>query len=263
MTISKRLLLPATVLVSVGCSHAPSMYPHERASAWGLNLLPESLARPDEPPADAADGPNVTEISVSAFALGMASGFVDDEPWPVRAADPSSRSLAHLINDQDQGSDATVDGPRERAVWWLAGVDGGLVSNQATRATGASGSTVATSNKWPQIEPSQLIGMHPVDAVKHASIQPRLRKLLGGHYKKFSQRIAVASGVEKVGDYLVGGGCMTHACSTEEAAFAVNILTGASFAVVLSKNAIQSYGASPRGLPAPLWDWYVARGGKA
>ena len=44
---------------------------------------------------------------------------------------------------------------------------------------------------------------------------------------------------------IVGSGCMQQMCTQEEAAFAVNVDTGQTHALILSKSTISIYGGTP------------------
>ena len=131
----------------------------------------------------------------------------------------------------------------------------------AVHAAKPAAPTAATPARAP-ISLMSLVGKHPATALQDTDVKMRLRRLLGDDFRKLSDRIDVATEIERSGTTIFGAGCMAHRCSIEEAAYAINVETGAAYAGILSGNSLKVYGGPVGMLPPPLQSWYADRRNK-
>ncbi len=104
----------------------------------------------------------------------------------------------------------------------------------ATSAVGSNGvvpaaATAATLNAvHPVSDFNWLVGKYPSEVVNDKRFRSAFSGVSRADWKNISQRLAVtnSSGIQLQGGYLVAEGCKEHECSTEQAAFAVNAISG-------------------------------------
>jgi hypothetical protein len=86
----------------------------------------------------------------------------------------------------------------------------------------------------------------------------------------FSARLNVVSPIDSDGRYYFGSGCAPHECTMNEAAWAIDKITGKGAAVIVkyipdspgmaSHENFQLYGATMENLPPPLAAWADQQG---
>lgn len=106
---------------------------------------------------------------------------------------------------------------------------------------------------------SELVGIHPQDAVKDSRISQKLKSIAtGNQYDNFIDNLSVADTTVVSGDYIFGSGCAPHVCSIEEGAFVINTKTGELSAAMLNEgnSLVVLGGQSADSLPEPLNKWY-------
>ena len=111
---------------------------------------------------------------------------------------------------------------------------------------------------------ASIEGKYPFDVIKMPWFKSKLAALLNDKSRReFSARLQVASPVERQGDWLVGKGLAPHSGGSEEAAFAINVNSGAVFGMMMTDGDVfTSIGVDdPAKLPSPLQAWYLERGG--
>ena len=127
---------------------------------------------------------------------------------------------------------------------------------------GASGTAKAASKPAATSPLLKVVGRAPIPALEDQVLKSKLQALLKENYRRFYERLGEGKPIELQGSVIVGSGCMQQMCTQEEAAFAVNVDTGQTHALILSKSTISIYGGTPTALPVGLRNWLVARGGK-
>src|SRR6476469_1511643 len=64
---------------------------------------------------------------------------------------------------------------------------------------------------------AKFAGEYPADLMKVPAVKSRLKILLGKRYSDFDYSISVQDVMKMDGDFLIGSGCMAHACTITEA----------------------------------------------
>ncbi|MFV8631150.1 DUF4236 domain-containing protein, partial [Ralstonia pseudosolanacearum] len=127
----------------------------------------------------------------------------------------------------------------------------------------ATAPAAITSNR-PDTAFGWLAGKYPSDVVNDHRFRAAFNGISRGDWKKIAERLLVANaaGIQSKDGYLVGAGCMAHACSSDQAAFAINEATGKGdlifFETPGSSNDIVVRKYQWPGLPidkTPLADW--------
>jgi hypothetical protein len=149
-------------------------------------------------------------------------------------------------------------------------------SDQANTGTGdvgsnAPGSSVSTSPPTRAVQLgngkanlSWLIGKYPSDVVDDRRFKAAFRNVSHVEWKAVRERLVVTNGraIESKDGFLVGEGCMEHACGSQKATFAINESTGKGDLVVMKTSSssnspvFQTY--QWQGMPiaqTPLADW--------
>lgn len=146
------------------------------------------------------------------------------------------------------------------------GVIEGVKKSRAEKggiAKAAETSTVAVVKpEAATLDLSRYVGQHPMEIFKEEAVAQKFKTLLGKEYGNFFDSLSVASELELKGDYYFGSGCLPHACSIEESAFALNKLTGEVMAARLVEGKeVKSFGFSANGgdAPEPFRAWYKER----
>jgi hypothetical protein len=102
----------------------------------------------------------------------------------------------------------------------------------------------------------QYVGEYPVELMKVRSVKIRLKNLLGKSYYDFDTSISVQHLMTKEGDLLFATGCMAHACTINEAAFAIDLKHKRIHAVIFEKDAAPRFFNEDRApTPQILLDW--------
>jgi uncharacterized protein YecT (DUF1311 family) len=75
---------------------------------------------------------------------------------------------------------------------------------------------------------SWLVGKYPSDVVNDRRFRAAFKGISRSDWVKIAERLTVTdgAGIQSKDGYLVGAGCMAHACSSEQAAFAISEATG-------------------------------------
>jgi hypothetical protein len=68
------------------------------------------------------------------------------------------------------------------------------------------------------------------------AVKSRLKTLLGKRYTDFVESTSVQAETKMVGDFLLASGCMAHACTIMEAAFAIDMKNKRIHAVLYEKD---------------------------
>jgi len=96
-----------------------------------------------------------------------------------------------------------------------------------------------------------------------AAVHDPLARLLGRRLKPFLDRFQVLTPIDKVSDDVVAQGCVRHNCANEQAAFAVDLNTGAATAASLTEGRYMDiYSASTAkydDLPPGIRHWIRSR----
>jgi hypothetical protein len=98
------------------------------------------------------------------------------------------------------------------------------------------------------------IGKYPSDLFRQVpAIKTRLRQLLGGSYKAFTDRMQVEAPFESDRDVLITRGCMAHSCTIEEAILAIDTNDGSVYVALKMNGRIsQTFPARSSQLPDAL-----------
>ena len=119
----------------------------------------------------------------------------------------------------------------------------------------ASGQSAAKRPVLP-INLSKYIDEYPAALMKVPAVKARLRALLGKRYPDFVISIDVQSPMKKVGDFLFTNGCMPHACTINEAAFAIDLVNKRIHAVIYDSDRPAVYfNEDKKPTPQVLLDW--------
>ena len=91
----------------------------------------------------------------------------------------------------------------------------------------AKTSSAPTASR-PDAAFSWLVGKYPSDVVNDRRFRAAFKGISRSDWAKISERLTVtnSTGIQSKDGYLVGAGCMAHACSSDQAAFAISEATG-------------------------------------
>jgi hypothetical protein len=126
-------------------------------------------------------------------------------------------------------------------------------------SSNAPGPVAARPKVFPDL--TRYIGQPTTEVLKETAVAKAFATLLGTDYPSFVEGLATSDGLQLIGDYYFGAGCVPHVCSIEEAAFAIHKTTGQSYAARLTDGkTIRVYGvANGREMPEPLRQWWQDR----
>lgn len=147
---------------------------------------------------------------------------------------------------QVYGATFTDDGDSSQAPYTL--------EIAVTNASAASKS-VANRPALPR-DLVRYVDEYPEELRKVPAVTARLKALLGKHYPDFVASIQVQGPMTKVGDFLLATGCLPHACTISEAAFAIDLNNKRIHAVIFDKDAPAKFFNEDKTLtPKVLLDW--------
>jgi hypothetical protein len=107
---------------------------------------------------------------------------------------------------------------------------------------------------------AKFVDKYPGDLMLVPAVKTRMRALLGKRYSEFVQSIDVQAPMTKVGDFLLGSGCLPHSCTINEAAFAVDIVNKRVHAAIFVKDKSTAYfNEDKKPTPQVLLDWSKER----
>ena len=108
---------------------------------------------------------------------------------------------------------------------------------------------------------TKYVGKNPSEAIHSPQVNASLKALLGSDFVTFERNIDVSSGLEQVGNSYFASGNAANLGSIEEAAFAIDISSGRSYAAILREGkTVQLYGESTADkLPETLRQWVQKR----
>jgi hypothetical protein len=234
-----------------------------------INASKESLSI-DEPPAcntDAATQTLRNAFDQSQFALLQKVSLVEiDKPSEV-SSDPQrgqrSCSVDGTLNNLEKVHITYEMEIRPDGKFFLK------LESKPAQTTHQSNSQNAASSpalnpdvaNRPSIELAALVGKHPGQALDDPELKAKLQLLLKDKFLMLAERVNVATEIERKGDYIIGDGCMAHMCS-EMASYAVNVLTGETYALIVSDDILTLFAPDPNHLPPPIKQWLLERGGK-
>ena len=87
---------------------------------------------------------------------------------------------------------------------------------------------------------------HPLALFNVAPFDAAVRKLTGAQFRDFAQRLHVASGVERKGNFLVGTGCQAHPCSSDQGFVGIDRNGRAVFLAMRSNTRVTTWPALAR-----------------
>lgn len=103
---------------------------------------------------------------------------------------------------------------------------------------------------------AKYIDEYPVKLMKVPSVKARLKTLLGKKYSTFDLYIAVQAPTKQVGDFLIASGCLPHACTISQSAFAIDLKNKRIHAVIYEKDKLPKYyNEDKAATPQVLIDW--------
>lgn len=108
----------------------------------------------------------------------------------------------------------------------------------------------------------RLAGMHPYDIVRSKDWMQKFKNITKSEYSKFVERLTVASEAERRGAWIVGAGLAPHSGGVDEAAFAINVQSGAVFGAMMenqSKLFKFGFSSSEDDVPPYLISWLSER----
>ncbi|MBX7171182.1 MAG: hypothetical protein K1X72_09500 [Pyrinomonadaceae bacterium] len=88
---------------------------------------------------------------------------------------------------------------------------------------------------------TKYVNEYPDKLMKVTAVKTRLKTLLGKKYSIFDLSIAVQEPMTQVGDFILASGCMAHACTINEAAFAIDLTNKRIHAVIYEINKPAKY----------------------
>jgi hypothetical protein len=114
--------------------------------------------------------------------------------------------------------------------------------------------------KPPAKEPVSLmstIGMRPCNIVRLKMWKEKFASITKEQYPQLVESLKVANKTTREGDWLVGSGLRPHMGGTEEAAIAINIITGKVFAaMMIDTGTFETFGfVSIQDAPPYLSNW--------
>lgn len=115
----------------------------------------------------------------------------------------------------------------------------------------------------PSTNISNLVGKDSASALDDPVFKEKFKLLLGDKLGEFRDRLQASSGIRQEGEWLVGDGGMPHLFSIAEAAFAINLITSETYAIMLTDGKeITWFGTHDvKNLPVALQNWYKDHGG--
>ena len=97
---------------------------------------------------------------------------------------------------------------------------------------------------------------YPDKLMRVPAVKSRLRTLLGRRYSDFNLSISVQAPITQKGDFLLASGCIPHACTITEAAFAIDLKNRRIHAVLYEKDEAPRYFNEDKApTPQVLLDW--------
>jgi hypothetical protein len=84
---------------------------------------------------------------------------------------------------------------------------------------------------------------HPLALFNVAPFDAAVRKLTGAQFRDFAQRLHLASGVERKGNFLVGTGCQAHACNSDRGFIGIDPNARAVFLAMRSNTRVTTWPA--------------------
>jgi hypothetical protein len=122
----------------------------------------------------------------------------------------------------------------------------------------------SAAGQYRDLSLDQYVGKYPdKQFLALAAVHDPLTRLLGRRLKPFLARFQVLTPIDKVSDDVVAQGCVRHNCTNEQAAFAINLNTGAATAASLTEGRYMDiYSASTAkydDLPPGLRRWIRSR----
>lgn len=131
-------------------------------------------------------------------------------------------------------------------------------TNAIAEAAPADGEVFLSRRDILENNANSFLGKPPLNLLNDEYYLNVSKKLLGNHYDKFLANIAVSSGIEMDSNYLLGFGCNEGICPTEQAAFAIDKLSGQMIAVLVTSEGDLLFGVdSVDKLPENLQSWYT------
>ena len=106
--------------------------------------------------------------------------------------------------------------------------NGAPVQAAASADAPAAETAPAPTASRPDAAFSWLVGKYPSDVVNDRRFRAAFKGISRSDWAKISGRLTVTdgAGIQSKDGYLVGAGCMAHACSSDQAAFAISEATG-------------------------------------
>jgi hypothetical protein len=83
---------------------------------------------------------------------------------------------------------------------------------------------------------AKYVDESPGELMNVPVVKSRLRMLLGKRYTDFVESISVQAPIRMAGGFLFASGCMAHACTIMEAAFAIDVKNKRIHAVLYEKD---------------------------
>ena len=126
------------------------------------------------------------------------------------------------------------------------------------------GATMAAGQNAPKrpalpADLEKYVGEYPADLMKVGSVKSRLRTLLGKSYPDFVVSIDVQGAMTREGNFLLASGCMPHACTINEAAFAIDLKNRRLHAVIYEKDSpAKFFNEDKVSTPEVLVNWVKA-----
>lgn len=120
----------------------------------------------------------------------------------------------------------------------------------------AAAPPAAASRRALPSDLERYVDEYPEELRKLPAITARLRTLLGKQYSDFVASIQVQGPTTKVGDFLLAHGCLPHACTISEAAFAIDLKNKRIHAAIFDKDSpAKFFNEDKAPTPQVLLDW--------
>lgn len=117
-------------------------------------------------------------------------------------------------------------------------IDGNLI----VLSTRPEAATIKSNDSSTEANVLNLTDKYALDVVTNTDLNAKFRGLLGDKYEVLVNNLMGASTpMQLIGDYYIGSACAPHACSSDEAAIAVNKSSGAVFVALLSNEKVISF----------------------
>lgn len=242
-----------------GCSAQPTSCADAATTSVVLELLSKQLGKIADAPEAAVRSMLVLNFPVAVSKDESVKRLVCEGQLEVAG---ESKTMIGFTSQRDDAG-ANIVGVREISMGdsiAMVSAVRSAVEKQASAAAPTKGSEPAPA--VPASGFAALVGVHPAEAVTDAALGLALQNALGDRFSDFEDRLQVSSEVQRDGDFVHGSGCMPKLCTEEEAAFAIDVNTGAVTAAILSGGQIQTFGATTKTLPAPLRAWFLENGGQ-